>query len=134
MRDHVRILGYLNIAMGALGLIGALVIAIAFGGAAGIVRMAAPQEPDAMRVAVPIIGIVVTAIFVFLIAISLSGIVAGAGLLHFRPWARILTIVLSALNLLNVPLGAALGVYGLWVLLQAQTWRLFANPQSAACG
>jgi hypothetical protein len=87
-----------------------------------------------MRVAVPIIGIVVTAIFVFLIAISLSGIVAGAGLLHFRPWARILTIVLSALNLLNVPLGAALGVYGLWVLLQAQTWRLFANPQSAACG
>ena len=45
--------------------------------------------------------------------------------MQFTPWARILTIVLSALNLINIPFGTALGVYGLWVLLNKDTERLF---------
>ena len=61
------------------------------------------------------------------VVLSLPGIIAGIGLLKLQPWARILAIVISALNLLNVPIGTALGVYGLWVLLQAETERLFAQ-------
>jgi hypothetical protein len=48
------------------------------------------------------------------------------GLLKFQPWARVLTIVLCAINLLNVPFGTALGIYGLWVLLNSETEQLFA--------
>jgi hypothetical protein len=62
--------------------------------------------------------------------LSLPGLIAGIGLVKFRPWARILGIVISALDLLSVPFGTALGVYGLWVLLSTETEALFR--QSAA--
>jgi len=124
MVDHVRILAWLHIVFGALGLLAALIVLAVFGGVAGIVGFAA-HEPDA-QVAVPILGLLGVGIFFLLLLLSLPGVIAGIGLLKFQPWARILTIVLSALHLLNVPVGTSLGVYGLWVLLQQDTERLFA--------
>lgn len=123
MRDHVRILGMLHIVFGSLGLLGALIVLFIFGGIAGIVGLS--NEPDA-HVAAPILGLIGGAICILVLVLSLPGLIAGIGLLKFQPWARILTIVLSAINLLNVPFGTALGVYGLWVLLQQETERLFA--------
>lgn len=125
MRDHVRILGWLNIVLGGLGLLAALVVFFVFGGIAGIVGIAAHGDPST-RVAIPVLGILGTVIPLLVALLSLPGIIVGAGLLHFRPWARILGIILSALNLVHVPLGTLLGVYGLWVLLQPETERLFA--------
>jgi hypothetical protein len=126
MRDHVRILAYLRIVLGSIGLLAALVVLFVFGGVAGIVGLANPHDADAWPIAIPVLAIIGVAIFVFVLLLSLPGIIAGMGLLKFRPWARILTIVLSALDLPMVPIGTALGVYGLWVLLQPQTERLFA--------
>jgi len=41
-----------------------------------------------------------------------------------------LTIVLSALDLLHVPFGTILGIYGLWVMLKPETEQLFTyTPQ-----
>jgi len=57
--------------------------------------------------------------------LALPGIVAGIGLLQFRPWARILTLILSGFDLLHVPFGTLLGVYGFWVLLSRETEQLF---------
>ena len=51
------------------------------------------------------------------------------GTARFRPWARVLTIVLSALHLLSIPFGTILGVYGLWVMLNAQSEPLFRQSQ-----
>jgi hypothetical protein len=133
MRDHVRILAYLHIVFGALGLLGALIVLLIFGGAAGIVGMTNPHDPDATRIAIPVIGIVGFAICALIALISIPGIIAGVGLLKFRPWARMLGIVLSALDLLHVPLGTILGIYGLWVLLKPETEQLFActaRPQT----
>jgi hypothetical protein len=132
MRDHVRILGYLHIVFGSLGLLCALVVLLVFGGIAGIVGAANPHDVEAWHIAIPVLGIIGLAICGFVMLLSIPGIVAGVGLLKFQPWARILTIVLSALDLLNVPFGTALGVYGLWVLLQPETERLFgftSQPQ-----
>jgi len=119
----VKALGILHIVLGFLGALAALIVLLVFGGIAGIVG--ASGDPEA-HVAVPILGVIGGGITVLILILSLPGIVAGFGLLSFRPWARILTIVLSALNLLNVPIGTALGIYGLWVLLSAQTEQLFA--------
>ena len=47
------------------------------------------------------------------------GVIAGWGLLDRQSWARILAIVLAFISLLNFPLGTALGIYTLWVLLPA---------------
>ena len=125
MRDHVRILAYLHIVFGSLGLLCALVVLLVFGGIAGVVGAVNPHDMEAWHIAVPVIGIVGLAICGFVMLLSIPGIIAGVGLLKFRPWARILAIVLSAMDLLHVPLGTALGIYGLWVLLNAETERLF---------
>jgi hypothetical protein len=54
-------------------------------------------------------------------AVSILGVIAGWGILSWKPWARMLTIVLGILHLINIPLGTGLGVYTLWVLLPAES-------------
>jgi len=83
-------------------------------------------------VALPILGGIGGIIFVVLLIIGLPQILAGWGLLNYRPWARILTIVISVLHLFSFPLGTALGIYGLWVLLKPETEALFRQPPPQA--
>jgi hypothetical protein len=129
MDTHVRVLGVLNIALGVVGLIIAALMMIGFGGAAGIISASA--EPEEAALAVPILsivgGLVVTVVFAF----SLPSVVTGIGLLYFKPWARILGIVLSAIALLGFPWVTLLGIYGLWVLFNKDTERLFAGGSTA---
>jgi hypothetical protein len=130
MTTHVKVLGVLYIVLSALTLCAALFIALGVGVASGIVGQTAPPEDAA--VALPIIGVAGTALVVFLLALSLPGLIAGIGLVRFQPWARILGIVLSAINLINIPFGTALGIYGLWVLLNKDTEILFGGSRSTA--
>ena len=124
MTTHVKVLGVLFIALSALGICAALFVGLAFGTASGVV--AANADADA-AVALPIIGLAGTALTAFLLAISLPGLIAGIGLLNFKPWARILAIVLCAINLINIPFGTAMGIYGLWALLNKETEALFSG-------
>ena len=66
-----------------------------------------------------------SASFALITLLSVPGLAVGIGLVKFKEWARILGLVLSALNLLNVPFGTILGGYGLWVLLNKETEPLF---------
>jgi hypothetical protein len=121
---HVKVLAVLYIIFGALGTLAGLglMALLSFIGVAG-----AASDPDAWM-ALPVLGITGAALGAFLLMLSLPGVIAGFGLLKYRPWARILTIVLSALNLMNFPFGTALGIYGLWVMLSDDGSRLFAQP------
>jgi hypothetical protein len=127
LQQHVRILAWLNIIYGALGvLIGVIVFAI-LGGIAGFVsQLDSSRDAEQAAIILPIIGI---AVVMILLVLSAPAIIAGWGLLGFRPWSRVLTIVLSALHLLSIPFGTALGIYGLWVMLNAQTESLFRQTQ-----
>jgi hypothetical protein len=125
MKQHVSILGILYIVFGALGLVAALSLLLVFGGAAGIVRMTAASDPGA-AVAVPILGVVGIVLFFIVLVLSVPGLIVGIGLVKFRSWARIGGLVLSALNLLNFPVGTALGAYGLWVLLSKESEAVFS--------
>jgi hypothetical protein len=129
MQTHVKVVAVGFIVLSALGVLAALMLMLIFGGAAGIVGAAA-DEPEA-AIAIPIIGMTGTLLTVFLFAVSLPGLITGFGLLSWKPWARILAIVLCAINLINIPIGTILGIYGLWVLLNKDTERLF-EPQPAA--
>jgi hypothetical protein len=64
-------------------------------------------------------------IAVFVILLSGPGVVGGIWLLRHKPWARYLVLVVSVLDLLNVPLGLGIGIYSIWVLLQPETEKLF---------
>jgi hypothetical protein len=46
-----------------------------------------------------------------------GGVCLGLGLMRRHPWARTAGIALGILALFHVPIGTALGIYTLWVLL-----------------
>ena len=129
MEQHIKILGVLNIVWGAMGAMGGLIVLLVFGSVFGIVGTAIHHDADA-AIALPIIGLVGGAIAFFLLLLSVPSIVAGIGLLNFKPWSRTLAIVVSAFHLLSIPFGTALGIYGLWVLFSQDSLRFFARPQS----
>ena len=60
--------------------------------------------------------------------------VAGWGLLERLAWARLFTIIVGAISLVEVPFGTALGIYSLWVLLpessEAEYQRMALQRQS----
>jgi hypothetical protein len=110
-KSHIQIVAGLNIAAGALYLLIAFGLFAIFGLVGGVV--AANGEPGAGGV----IGFIAAFFSIFLAVLGLPSIIAGWGLFLGKGWARILTIVLAILHLPNVPIGTALGVYSLWVLL-----------------
>lgn len=127
MRDHVRILAILNIVMGGLGLLLGIVFLLLFSGLGVFAGLAGGKDPDAF-IAIPVMGGVGALIFGVLFVFSAPQIIGGIGLLKGLGWARILMIVVSALGLLSIPIGTAMGIYGLWVLLNEETARQFAAP------
>jgi hypothetical protein len=128
METHVKVLGALQIALGAFALLWALVIVLAFGVAAGLVGVSGDPET---AFALPIIGITGMALVTFLVTLSLPSIITGIGLFRLRPWARIAGIVLSILGMMMIPFGTIVGAYGLWVLFSKDSERLFTAAASA---
>ena len=114
LRQHLTILGWLHLAAAGFAVVlgGFLFLVLATIGLA-------IHDHEAS----PILGIVAVAVAVFLLLLSLPGLLAGYGLLRRRPWARILAIVVGALHIYNIPIGTALGVY---------TFIILADPRAAA--
>jgi len=116
MRKHVEILAYLNIALGALTVITGLIIAFVVAGS-GVLS----GDHTAMWVT----SLVGGGLGFILAAMGAVSILGGWGLLKHQEWARILIIILSILSLPGVPVGTALGVYGLWVLFNEEVSMMF---------
>jgi hypothetical protein len=114
--EHRKVLGILNLVYGGLGALGGLLALAVLGGAAGIVEIATRESEDAW-IAVPLLRLLATLLFLLALALSLPSLIAGFGLAAGRRWGTAWGIVVSALHLVNVPFGTLLGVYGLWVLL-----------------
>jgi hypothetical protein len=131
VRDHVKILGILNIIMGGVIALGGVIVLIFMGGIASIIAFSvqdlSPVELEHARMSAPIFGIIGLVLGTFLLLLSLPSILGGWGLLKYKSWSRVLMIVVSVFHLLHVPLGTALGVYGLWVLLNEQTRQLLES-------
>ena len=78
-----------------------------------------------------VLTLVGTTVGLLMAALGLPGVIAGYGLLTRKPWARILAIVVGILNLVNVPVGTAIGLYTLWVLTQPAATEYFTAPAPA---
>jgi hypothetical protein len=116
MKQHVTVVGALNIGLGAVGM---LFACLAFAILVWVGRIA--DDADAAR----ILDFIAVIAFVFLSVVSVPGIIGGIGLLKGQEWARILVLILSVLNLFNIPIGTAAGIYSIWVLMQEETIQLF---------
>ena len=77
--------------------------------------------------AIFITGTVATIVGGFFTLLSLPGLLAGFGLIAHKPWARILAMIVCILGLPSIPLGTALGIYGIWVLAKEETAELFKS-------
>jgi hypothetical protein len=130
MTTHVKVVAVLYLFLSTFGLLAALAVSMAFGVAGGIVN--ANADPNEAAIALPIIGLTGTMLVAFLVLTSLPGLIAGVGLLKVRPWARILAIVVAIINLIHIPIGTAVGIYALWVLLNKDTERLFSGSPGVA--
>jgi len=97
MKQHVSFVGALHIGFGLLGLAGAMALLFGFQFLFELVE----QEPIAQKV----LSYIGNSIALILLFFSSLGIIGGAGLFSYRPWARILVMIVSAMNCLNVPVG-----------------------------
>jgi hypothetical protein len=117
MKQHVSLVGALHVGFGILGLLAALAVYLTFHFAYGFVD----EEP----IVEEIIAFLGNTLSVIILFISALGIIGGIGLFSYKPWARILVMIVSAINCLNVPVGTAKGIYSIWVLMQPETIEMF---------
>jgi hypothetical protein len=121
LEQHVTILGWILIVTSALLLVIAGFMFVFFTGIGAVAQ-------DATALAV--LTLIATVFGAFLAILALPGILAGYGLLKRQAWGRYLALVVSVLNLMNVPLGTLIGLYGIWVLMQESAAEYFA-PRTA---
>jgi len=131
LQEHLRLLAILWFAFSAFEVLGSFTLLIL----ANTIFVHLPETgaPPQTAFLHPLLSFL--AVFVFLK--SAAGFLAGYGLLQRMPWARPLTLVLAFLALIHVPLGTALGVYTLWVLLPAQSeeeYEKYQQGQAASQG
>jgi len=119
LKKHVTLVGAIQISFSILGLIGAFVVFFALSFARGQVG-----DDEAARMA---LGILSGILPLVLGSLSVLGMVGGIGLLAYKPWARYILIIVSALDCLAMPFGTIYGVYALWVLLKDETVKLFSK-------
>jgi hypothetical protein len=111
MKKHIQIVAALHIALGAVSLLGAIVVFVVFAIAGSVV------VSQGERQAASILAIIAVAIGSFLAVLALPGIIGGWALFTGRSWGRPLVLVLGAIHLINIPLGTALGIYTIWALV-----------------
>ena len=115
MEKHITLAAVLNLGFGILGVLTAMLVFVIMVGS-GLLS----GDPEAIR----ILSVVGTLMAFFLTVTSVPQIVGGIALLKRRSWSRILLLIVSVLELLNVPLGTALGIYTIWVLIHDDTKRI----------
>jgi hypothetical protein len=113
---HVRILGWLQI---ALGIIDLLIGLAAFGILSGIGLLSGEVASFGILSA---IGSVAGA---FMIIMALPNLVCGIGLLrNWGGWVIGLAVVLGVFNLFHFPFGTAIALYTFWI-----AWKLYNSSQ-----
>ena len=120
--SHVRLLGILWLAISGIRLIPGIVLVAIF-------RPDAQLLPPDVPAFVPDL---IHGMGVLFIGGAVLGIITGWGLLQRQSWARMLAIVFGCFSLLDIPLGTALGIYTLWVLLPAKSEEEYRQMAGAA--
>lgn len=73
-----------------------------------------------------------TSIGVGVLILGVLGVAAGWGMWQREPWARIAALILGVISMLHFPIGTALGIYTLWVLLPSEAAAEYARPVSGS--
>ena len=117
MRNHIRILGWLHIAMGVIDLLFGLAMVGLFSGI-GVLS----GDPTAFGMMSLMGGFVGTLALI----VAVPNFIVGVGLLRdWGGWVLVFAVVLALLNLTKVPWGTAVGLYTLWI-----AFKVFDGPEA----
>jgi hypothetical protein len=120
VREHIRLLSILWMAFSALTAIGgAVVLIVANTILARSGWVFGHEIPPNAHAA--FLHPLLTFVGILVLLKAAVGFLAGWGLIQRQPWARILALVVGFVSLFNIPLGTALGIYTLWVLLPSES-------------
>ncbi len=118
MQTNIKVLGWLHVVLGVLGLLlGCMIVAIML--SAGVIS--GDHEAIGILMIISICGVGLT------LLLCVPTVVAGIGLLQYRSWARVLALVLAFFNLFVFPHGTVFGIYTFISLLHADAALLFTK-------
>ncbi len=113
-KDHNKLLSIFHLIQGGLQAFGGIIVAVVYG-IIGVMFSANAHRPEEqfMGTLFIVLAFVVAPIVLIFAGINL---IAGYKMLKEKPGARTWAIVASIICLPGIPLGTALGVYGLWFM------------------
>ncbi|MEN6454232.1 MAG: hypothetical protein ABFD10_08225 [Prolixibacteraceae bacterium] len=111
MEKHINVVGVLYIILSVLSFLGAFTVYF-------VLRLIGNFTDDTN--ANMVLTVIADVLSVVLVVLAIPGLIGGIGLIKRKDWARILILILSIINLLNFPIGTAVGVYSIWALLQPE--------------
>lgn len=120
MEKHITAVGVIRIGWGILVTLGAIFTLALLAGVGVFVG-------EQAGTLVTLLG---SGVALFVLVLSVPDIVGGIGVLRRKSWARYMVLVLAVLDLPNILVGTALGIYSIWVLVQDETAQLFASESS----
>jgi len=117
-KSHVSLVAALHIGFGALTVLGGVITFVVLNFAGGFVE----EYDEVANLVMKFLSTFVPLLIFFFGGID---ILAGIALFSYKQWARVLMLVVSAINCLNIPIGTAKGVYSIWALMQPQIMEMF---------
>lgn len=128
MTSYRPLLSWIHIVLGVLALVPLMILTAVFGGVWAVVA-AVTADATVSGVVGAGLGVVLVVALVSTALAAGFSIVAGVLGLRRHPWGDALLLIASVLHLLNFPLGTALGVFGMWVLLVREPRARLAPPE-----
>jgi len=132
VQRHVHLLAILWLAFSAFNTLGGLVLLVLGNALFPHLHEMKDVPPD---VPAGFLTALFTTLGIIVLAKAVFGFLVGWGLLQREPWARTLALILAFISLFtNIPLGTAIGVYTMWVLLPAsseQEYEALVEARSA---
>ncbi len=86
----------------------------------GIIGEIAPAAKAGEPSPTLIMGGAVMMILMMLLLLSLPFFIAAWGVFKKKSWGSVMAVIAAILNLSNIPLGTALGIYSLWAVSQGK--------------
>lgn len=114
-KDHNKLIGIFFLINAGLSALGGLLAAILYGGIGAVMLSNSHRSEDEVMGGIFLGASVVVALLIMLFA-AFYGF-TGWKIYKEQKVGRVLGIVASSLSLLSVPLGTALGIYGLWFFI-----------------
>ena len=129
-KDHNKLLGIFHLIQGGLQALGGIFVAVIYG-AMGVAFRANAHRPEEQMMGTIFI-VLAFAVAPFILIFAGINLTAGYKMLKEKAGARTWGVVASIVSLLSVPLGTALGVYGLWFLFGEEGKRYYLGGAPAS--